>query len=599
MLSPDGEKIAARVAIDGVQRLVIKPVFQSGGNPVAIGVGENDLNWWRWVNEDWLVAGTGGVSSVRGDEWYVRRAIGIEAATGEVRPLLFNEAAQGADDVLWIARDGTPRILLALQKSVFSNEPEFWPEVVEVDVSTVRSKRVVRSREGVMDWYADGAGTVRMGIGYSDREQSSRLLYRQSDGSGFRTVDRAKRKKDERLTVPALFLADPGRALTFDDADGFTALYELDLETLALGKKVFGVPGHDVRGLIADATGAGLAGIGFVDDSRRVRWIDPKLAEVQAALDKAVGDRRATIESLSRDRNRMIVHVGGADRPGAYYFFDTGVGAMQLYAHSNVRLKNARLAPVRTIRYRARDGLEIPAVLTLPVGREAKGIPLILMPHGGPRARDSEEWDWWVQFLADRGYAVVQPNYRGSTGYGTAFEDRGEGEWGLKMQDDLNDAVAHLAAEGIVDPKRVCIVGGSYGGYAAMRGAQRDGSLFRCAVSFAGVSDLGHLARSDRNSLFRRTRDSFLRDQAPDFKSVSPINFADQFSAPILLVHGKKDLVVPVRQSREMAERLEKAGKPFEYLEQPEADHHFSREQDRREFLERLEAFLQRHNPAG
>ena len=168
----------------------------------------------------------------------------------------------------------------------------------------------------------------------------------------------------------------------------------------------------------------------------------------------------------------------------------------------------------------------------------------------------------------------------------------------MKMQDDLNDAVAHLAKEGIADPKRVCIVGGSYGGYAAMRGAQRDGGLFRCAVSFAGVSDMGALARYDRGFLDGREYKSALARKAPDFAAVSPVNFAGQFGAPILLIHGKLDLTVPVKQSREMAERLNAAGKPYRYIEQPLGDHHFSREADRLQFLQEMDSFLRTHNPA-
>jgi dipeptidyl aminopeptidase/acylaminoacyl peptidase len=187
------------------------------------------------------------------------------------------------------------------------------------------------------------------------------------------------------------------------------------------------------------------------------------------------------------------------------------------------------------------------------------------MPHGGPFARDSETWDWWAQFLAERGYAVLQPNYRGSSGYGSEFAAKGEGQWGLAMQDDLNDAVDWAVQQGLVDARRVCIAGASYGGYAAMRAAQRDGGKFR---------------------------------QAPDFRAVSPIHYPEQFSVPILLMHGKKDLRVQVRQSREMAEKLKKAGKDYIYIEQPEGDHHFSRQEDRLQFLKEMEAFLAKHNPA-
>jgi dipeptidyl aminopeptidase/acylaminoacyl peptidase len=166
------------------------------------------------------------------------------------------------------------------------------------------------------------------------------------------------------------------------------------------------------------------------------------------------------------------------------------------------------------------------------------------------------------------------------------------------MQDDLNDALAHLAREGIADPKRACMVGGSYGGYAAMRAAQRDGSLYRCAASFAGVSDLRALVRYDSQFLNSGRTVDWLKEHAPNLKEVSPINFTQQFSIPILLVHGREDQRVPVKQSRELAEKLKRAGKSVRYVEQVKGDHHFSGEADRLEFLKELEAFLKQHNPA-
>jgi dipeptidyl aminopeptidase/acylaminoacyl peptidase len=254
--------------------------------------------------------------------------------------------------------------------------------------------------------------------------------------------------------------------------------------------------------------------------------------------------------------------------------------------------------PVRTIRFKARDGLEIPAVLTLPAGKEARALPVVVMPHGGPFARDDEQWDFWAQFLAERGYAVIQPNFRGSSGFGSAFAAKGRGQWGLAMQDDLNDALAELVRQGIADPKRAAIFGGSYGGYAALRAAQRDGALYRCAISFAGVSDLDALIRYDSSFLNSGAGRDWLRNQAPDLKSVSPINFPEQFSIPVLLVHGKADKSVPVKQSREMADALKKAGKAVRYVEQPLGDHFMSREEDRVALLREVEAFLKQYNPA-
>jgi dipeptidyl aminopeptidase/acylaminoacyl peptidase len=345
--------------------------------------------------------------------------------------------------------------------------------------------------------------------------------------------------------------------------------------------------------------GTAVAGIRYTSDRERVQWTDPMLVNVQESLDKSVGSRAAQIVSLNHDQSRMIVWVGDSSQPGSYYYFDAGAGGpMHLFAHVNDAIKAERLGPVSTYRYKARDGLSVEAILTLPKGRDAKNLPLILMPHGGPEARDTASYDWWAQFLADRGYAVVQPNYRGSTGYGDEFRNAGDGQWGIKMQDDLNDAVADLATKGTIDPKRVCIAGASYGGYAAMRGAQRDGAKFRCAISYAGVSDLNGMIRYDGRFLNANASRAGWKEAAPDLKDVSPINHPADFSTPILIIHGKKDLRVPVSQSRRMVARLKEAGKPVDYIEQPEGDHHFSRQADRQQFLEAIETFLKKHNPA-
>ncbi|MEG3087740.1 alpha/beta hydrolase family protein [Sphingomonas sp. PB4P5] len=595
-VSPNGTQVAARVSVNGKQALAIIPL-EPGRKIVGLGTGTNDLNSWTWVNDDWLVARVGGTQGVQGDKWYLRRAVGIKADGTKTVPLA-KDAGQNADDILWIASDGTPRIRMALQTSIYSNEPGFWPMVREYDVSTGRATTVLRPTEKVMDWYADGGGIVRLGIAYDDTSRGYRLLYRDRAEQSFRTVAKARGTMASLGDVPAMFLAEPGKGIAFSDDDGFDALYEFDLATLKTGKKLFGKPGYDIGGIITDAAGGRAIGVRYTDTAARTHWFDPELARVQSEIDKAVGTRRARIVSWSRDFSTLMVLVGGADRPGSYYVYRPAEGTMKLLAHTANLLPPAAYAPVSTITYKARDGLEIAAVLTVPKGRAAKNLPLILMPHGGPAARDDESWDWWTQFLASRGYAVLQPNYRGSVGYGTAFEDMGKGQWGLKMQDDLTDAVKWAADSGLADAKRVCIVGASYGGYAALRAAERDTGVYRCAVSFAGVSDMPAMLRYDGRFLNGNRSKDYLRAQAPDLKSVSPINHAAAFSIPLLMVHGKADTVVPVDQSRDMASKLKAAGKPFRYVEQPKGDHHFSQGADRLQFLQELEAFLKVNNPA-
>ncbi len=595
-MSPDGKRIVAKLARDGQMFLAVIAI-DGATAPSYIHPGEVDLNWWRWVNDDWIVVGIGREQKVEGDTFYISRALGIQLSTGKMTVLAERDAAQRADDVIWVARDGSARVMLAYQTSIFINQPGFWPKVEEIDLATGKRRLVQGPREGVFDWYADRDGVVRMGVGSSLDGRSSRLLYRESADAPVRTVDRAKRGKD-RLTIPSLFLRDKNKALVIeDDEAGFSALYEYDLATLQRGKQLFATPGYDIGGVIADSSGDGLAGVHTEQNRPSTHWSDPQMAAMHGAIAGQVRGGQITITSLSRDGQSAVINVSGPDTPGAWMVYRNATRELTALALDNKTIGLKRMHPVTTIRYKARDGVEIAAVLTLPRGKSGK-LPLIVMPHGGPRARDSEVWDWWAQFLADRGYAVVQPNYRGSTGYGTKFMEMGEGQWGLAMQDDLDDAVKALADRGIADAKRVCMVGASYGGYAALRAAQRDGDKYRCAVSYAGVSDLNRMVRHQSNFLYAGARGDWLREQAPDLKDISPVNFAGAFGIPVLLMHGEKDRVVPIVQSKVMAQKLKSAGKDVTYIVQPLGDHHFTRQEDRVEFLKAMEAFLAKHNPA-
>ncbi len=594
-LSPDGKLLAAKIAVGGTQYFAVIPL--DGSKPIVIGLNEMDLNWWEWVNDEWLVVGVGQLTPVEGDKWYVSRAVSVSAKDGHFVNITNRDAGQDADDLIWTANDGSPRVLMASQTSIYSNEPGFWPQVEEVNIATGKRKLVMTGREGVFSWYADAQGIVRMGVGGTLDGRTRRVVYREDARSSFHVIDRAKGFR-EGLTVPALFLNEPNKALVVsDDEQGYSALYELDLATMTRGKQLFASKGYDIGGLVSDGTGAGYLGVRVDEDRPAIRWTDPAMEAMQKAVAATIKGGDARIISLNRDRSIAVVHAGGPSAPGAYFLYRQADGSMTRLSTGNSTIGLKLMHPVRTIRYKARDGLEISAVVTMPKGKSGR-LPLIVMPHGGPFARDTEEWDWWTQFLADRGYAVVQPNYRGSSGYGTAFTARGEGQWGLAMQDDLNDAVTALSDLGLIDPKRVCMVGASYGGYAALRAAQRDGKLYRCAVSFAGVSDLNRMIRYDSSFLGSQGRKDWLRAQAPDFRQISPLYHAEDFSIPVLLVHGKKDQVVPLNQSRVMVDRLKDAGKDVTYIEQPEADHHFSRGADRLEFLKALEAFLAKHNPA-
>ncbi|HEV7227698.1 S9 family peptidase [Brevundimonas sp.] len=339
------------------------------------------------------------------------------------------------------------------------------------------------------------------------------------------------------------------------------------------------------------------------------QYTDPAMERAWRSLRTAFDGKRVSVTSWSHDLRQMVVFTEGTDDAGTYHLVDLDRGLAEVIGEAYPELGPGRVGEVRAVSYAAADGLRIPAYLTLPPGAtEPQGLALVVLPHGGPAARDVMGFDWWAQALASRGYAVLQPQFRGSDGFGQAHLEAGYGEWGRKMQTDLSDGVRWLAAEGIVDPARVCIVGASYGGYAAMAGPTLDPGVYRCAVSIAGVSDLRRMVQWSaseagglRNSPVVRYWNRFmgaerLGDRGLD--AFSPAHLADRADAPILLLHGEDDTVVPYEQSRIFAEALTRAGKPHELIPLRGEDHWLSRAETRQQMLTETVRFLETHNPA-
>jgi dienelactone hydrolase len=328
-------------------------------------------------------------------------------------------------------------------------------------------------------------------------------------------------------------------------------------------------------------------------------FFDPKRQARVRGMSKAFAGLNMTLVSWNDAFDRLIAYTDGPTDSGTWWLVDIRSGKADPLGHSYPQIPTEAVGPMKMVSYKAADGLAMDGVLTLPPGREAKNLPLVVFPHGGPAARDYPVFDWWAQAFAARGYAVFQPNFRGSTGYTRAFRDAAEGEWGAKMQTDLSDGVAELARQGIVDPKRACIMGASYGGYAALAGVTLQQGLYRCAVSVAGVSDLPRMYRyvTENYGAASPVARNWKVDVGKDVKPISPARLASAANAPILLIHGKDDTVVPVEQSRLMARELKQAGKPVEYIELTGEDHNLARSETRLQMLQAAVAFVEKHNP--
>lgn len=363
---------------------------------------------------------------------------------------------------------------------------------------------------------------------------------------------------------------------------------------------------RDPDGLIRHpATGLVIGAVYSQGDEREYEFTDSAVDRSLRSARAAFRGRNPVVVSYSDDLRQIVVRTWGLTDAGSYHLVDLDAGTARMVGEAYPTVAN--VGEVRPIRYAAADGMEISGYLTLPPGvTDPSNLPLVVLPHGGPASRDTLSFDWWAQALAARGYAVLQPNFRGSDGLGQAHLEAGYGEWGGKMQSDLSDGVRWLASEGIVDPQRVCIVGASYGGYAALAGPTLDQGVYRCAVSVNGVSDLRAMVAwsaqrtGARNSPTVRYWNRFMGAERVGDRTLdarSPRQQAARADAPILLLHGRDDTVVPYDQSRVMAAALRDAGKPYELIRLDGEDHWLSRGDSRQRMLAETIRFLEAHNP--
>ncbi len=617
-LSPSGTRAAFVTPVAGERRIVLQDVGKS--LLATVSLGKAKLRSLTWAGDDFLIITTSATYDLgpdfAGSRWEIDSSQVLDLKTFKAIGVFHQKSAIARDAVFGLY--GTAKVDgrwygyfggVTFEHTMGGEDvlTHTYPDLYRVDLETGQVKLVVHGSDSLRRWLVASDGTVLAHTDYDQRSGEWRLL----TGAGV-SGKLAALRRDPLGDVSLLGQGRaPGTALILDATGDTGRLEEI---TFADGKSEelladVSIPSDDTFGnsYIFDRT-TGLFLGALTDDRAGAVLFDPvRQAKLKGAF-KAFPKYRTRLVSYDPSFDSIIMETDGGDDSGTFWFVDIPKRSAAPLGQERPDVPSDQTGDTRWYDYKAADGTALQGVLTLPPGRAEKGLPLVVMPHGGPMDfHDEVGFDWWAQAFASRGYAVLQPNFRGSSGYGTAFERAGYGEWGRKMLSDVADGVAALAKDGVIDPKRACVVGASYGGYAALAGVTLQHGLYRCAVSYAGVSDMWALRSWDvdrsgegDNATVRNWKVAIrgVAKDAPSLDAISPSHHAKEADAPILLIHGKDDTVVPIDQSRRMASALTAAQKTVEFIELPGQDHWLSDESTRVQMLQSAVAFVQKHNPA-
>lgn len=606
VFAPDGKHLAALQAYKGRRVVVIYDLTAPAGTiPSILADDTHDIIDIAWARNDRLLvilhesAKTDAYSFME-KQFSFYRTISIDAKAQNLT-FLFKRSPAADHNSATVAvtdfnmQDPTHIVMPLLN---LHNDSYVATDLFKVDVVTGRAEIWLEGSKHTIDWITDGRGTPVARIKRTEDPLVDHLELLQ-DGR-WNEVSSYDAEADNGAALAGLTL--DGKAIVRFATDPKTKTRALMTYDLATGKTapLFVDPKYDVNALMVTDWERRANAAVYTDDVRRIVYFNSKHIALQKGLQAVFPDSNTEIWSETLALDKAIIIVTSSRHSPAYYLLDRTTHQAKRIGESYPKLHPEDLGEVKPYPYKARDGLDIPAYLTLPPGKQPHALPVVVMPHGGPQTRDSMDFHWWAQFLANRGYAVLQPNYRGSDGYGRTFLEAGYHQWGLKIQDDITDGVKKLIADGIADPKRVCIVGASYGGYTALAGATLTPDLYACAVSYAGISDLPLLLKEETDCVGHHSKSANELDKMvglsskdlPRLKATSPVFHADQVKIPVLLMHSDGDTTVPINQSVEMADALQKAGKKYQFIKFKGEDHYLELADTRIRMLSEIETFL-------
>jgi len=612
-LSPDGQRVAfiengekltrRLFVVDTTEGAVPKQILSSNGE-------DGFLSWCGWVTNARLVCQTYQRDKLAGTVYGATAIVAIDAAGGNLKLLSNRRSARslyadfrGGNVIDWSASDHGSLLMTRTYVPENNTGTNIASRgeglgVDRVDATSGAGSRVVAPNRDAISYLSDGHGQVRImatheWMNSGQMSPTIHYLYRTKEGGNWKPLadyDIASEKGFAPLAI------DPAtdRAFGLDWVDGRKAVVAAALDGSGTKTTIYAHPEVDVDEVIRIGRNGRIVGVSYATDRRVSVMTDPQIAKMTAALSKALGGKQILIADASADESRYLIRTSSDTDPGQYFLFEPKVKALRPLLGERDALADLTLSPVRSVSYPAADGTMIPGYLTLPPGRsDAKGLPAIVMPHGGPSARDEWGFDWLAQYFAQSGYVVLQPNFRGSSGYGDAwYQKNGFQSWKTAVG-DVTDAGKWLTSAQGADPAKLSIVGWSYGGFAALQSGVLAPDLFKAIVAIAPVTDLEQLRREEADSGAGAINARFLGTGA-HIKEGSPAQNAEAIKAPVLMFHGSFDQNVDIAQSRTMKRALEAKGKRAELVEYPELAHSLETGEARSDMLRKISAFLPR-----
>ena len=582
-VSPNGEKVAFMV-ISGKEAdpiIEIHDVDNLGTDPIRLNATKMEFTFLEWVGDDFLLIGA---------RQQVRRRIeGVNQGTYETRVVAYNVKEKewislannsfGQVGVASLLPDEPNSILIQTFSQPIeglANASFYRADYYKLDLETGRRSTVLRGNEKNAQAIFDAEGNPRLSQGYDANSQDFVYYYRKPGETSWTEVYRMPAATyDEEIQFAGWDEQDPKivYVIAYNGEDR-NSLWAYDTEQKAFLEKIYQNEEADILGAFGDHNEWGepdqLDGVVYGSDKIHRVWFDAEEAALYSGLEQAIPNAyNVSISSAARDDSVMVVFNQGPKDPGTYYLFNDG--KLSFLGGHAPHIKPEELADVKFIKYPTRDGAQIPAYLTIPDGEGP--WPLIVLPHGGPHVSEVVGWDEWSQVLADNGYLVMQPEYRGSKGWGLEHWQTSFGQWGMLMADDKDDGVKYLIEQGMTEPDKVAMFGWSYGGYAALAAAARSDTnkTYQCVIAGAPVSDLPQ-ARAD----FAKGIEASERYIDETYDGMNPLGEAERIAIPVMIVHGDADQRVPYYHAERMARRLDNLGKDYKLVNLEKADHFYN-----------------------